>query len=107
MTVLVRRRTLLLALGLSPIGIGVAFGDDDDDDDDNRARRAVEEGRARPLSEILKMIGTRLGGEIVGLELKRKDGRYVYKLKVVTPAGRLREVSVDAATGAIVKDKDD
>jgi uncharacterized membrane protein YkoI len=104
------RRTLLLALALLPLGTKAVYGDDDDDDDDkdhNRASRAVQQGAARPLAEILNKVRTQIGGDIVGLKFKSKDGRYVYKLKVVTPTGQLREVSVDAATGEIVKDGDD
>ena len=81
--------------------------DDDDDSDHNRASRAVEQGRARPLAEILNKVQARLGGEMIGVEFKRKDGRLVYKLKVVTATGRLREVSVDAMTGEIMKNEDD
>ena len=107
---LVSRRTLLLALAASAAHAGLAYADDDDDDDDkdyNRASRAVQQGSARPLADILNQVRDRLGGEIVGLKFKSKDGRHLYKLKVVTPSGQLREVSVDAATGQIVKNEDD
>jgi uncharacterized membrane protein YkoI len=107
MTRAVTRRTLLLALALLPAGAGLAYGDSDDDDDRDQASRAVAEGRALPLAEILNRLGGQLGGEVIGLEFKRKDGRFVYKFKVATPTGKLREVSVDAMTGAIVKSKED
>lgn len=113
MKAVVTRRTLLLALALLPAGAGLAYGDNDDDQDDdddsdhNRASRAVEEGRAQPLAELLNKVQASLGGEVIGVELKRKDGRLVYKLKVVTPTGRLQEVSVDAMTGEIMKNEDD
>lgn len=106
----VTRRTLLRALALLPASAGLAYGDDDDDDDDNdhnRAIRAVGQGLALPLAEILHKVGSLLGGEMIGFKFKRKDGRFVYKFKVVTPAGQLREVSVDAVTGEIVKSKED
>ena len=103
----VTRRTLLLTLALLPASASLAYGDDDDDDDQNRASRALEQGRARPLAEILNSVRARLGGEVVGVKFKRKDGRQVYKLKLVTPNGRLREVSVDAMTGEIMKSEDD
>ena len=104
------RRTLLFALVLLSASVGVAYGDNDDDDDDNdhnRASRAVGQGLALPLAEILNMVRARLGGQIIGLKLKSKDGRLVYKFKVVTPAGQLREISVDAMTGDIVNSKED
>jgi uncharacterized membrane protein YkoI len=107
MTSATTRRSLLLALALLPAGAGLAYGDSDDDDDHNRASRAVAQGRALPLAEILNKVGGLLGGEVIGLEFKRKDGRLVYKFKVATPTGKLREVSVDAMTGEIVKSKED
>jgi uncharacterized membrane protein YkoI len=110
----VTRRTLLLTLALLVAGAGLAHGDSDtdhdtdsDDDDHDRASRAVAQGRARPLAEILNKVGGLLGGEVIGLEFKRKDGRLVYRFKVATPTGKLREVSVDAMTAEIVKSKED
>ena len=110
MNAVVTRRTLLLALALLPVSAGFAYADNDDDDDDsdhNRASSAVEQGRAQPLAELLHKIQARLGGEVIGLKLKRKNGHLVYKLKVVTPTGQLREVSVDAMTGEVMPNGDD
>ena len=107
MKLVATRRTLLLGLALLSAGAGLAHADDDDDDDHYRAGRAVGQGRARPLADILNLLRDQLGGEIVGIKFKSKDGRYIYKLKVVTPAGQLREISVDAATGEIVKSEED
>jgi|SRR4051812_1512222 len=105
----VSRRALLLGLVLVSADAGLAYGDDDDDDDDdhNRATRAVGQGRALPLTAILKNVQARLGGEVIGVEFKRMRGLLLYKLKLVTPAGRLSEISVDATTGDIVASKGD
>jgi len=73
------------------------------DDDSDRAYRALERGEVRPLAEILAAVEERLEGEIVGVEFEREDGRHVYEFEVITPAGRLLEVYVDAATGAILQ----
>ncbi len=91
-------------------GAGVAHSDqreDDDEDDHDRARRALKEGRVRPLAEILARVRDQLGGEVVGVELDRQDGRYVYEFKVITSAGRLREIYVDALTAELLKSEDD
>jgi uncharacterized membrane protein YkoI len=111
----VTRRSLLLALALLSASAGLARGDNDtdhdsdsdDNDDHDRASRAVAQGRALPLAAILNKVGGLLGGEVIGVEFKRKDGRLVYRFKVATPTGRLREVSVDAMTGEIVTSKED
>lgn len=103
------RRTLLLALALMPAGASHSFAGSDDDDDDKdhyQAGQAMAQGRVRPLSEILSAIHAETGGDVVGVKFKSKNGRYIYKLKVVS-GGRLRELSVDAATGQIVGEGDD
>lgn len=110
MTSTLSRRAVLLGLALLPARSGFARSDDREDDDQpdhERARRAVEEGQARPLSEILDRVRDQLGGEVVGVELDREKGRYVYEIRVITPAGRLREVQVDAMTAEVLKSEDD
>ncbi len=111
-----RRTTLLLALALTGAAGGLARADDSDDDhngrdrhgrDHERARRALEEGRARPLAEILEAVRGRLDGEVIGVEFDREDGRYVYEFKVVGSDGRLREVHIDALSAEILKVEDD
>lgn len=104
--------TIILALVLALLigGAGVAHSDDDDDDDDHDhelALRALEDGHARPLAEILELARGRLGGEVVGVEFKRENARYVYEFKIITGSGKLREVYVDAATAEVLKSEDD
>jgi uncharacterized membrane protein YkoI len=108
MKAVVTRRTLLLALALSSTGVGLAYGDNGDDSSDHdRASRAVAQGRAQPLAQLLNQVQARLGGQVIGVKLKQKNGRFVYKLRVVTPTGQLEEVSVDAMTGEIMQNGDD
>lgn len=107
-----RRTSLLLAFALIGAAGGLARADDDDGKDRHgrdheRARRALEEGRARPLAEILEAVRGRLDGEVIGVEFDREDGRYVYEFKVVGADGQLREVYVDALSAEILKVEDD
>jgi uncharacterized membrane protein YkoI len=104
------RRGLLLALALLLAGSRVAYSgdrDDHDDDDHDEARRALEEGRVRPLAEILARVTEQLGGEVIGVEFERDDGRYVYEVKLITPSGHLREIYVDAMTAEILNSEGD
>jgi uncharacterized membrane protein YkoI len=111
MTTLIGRRQFLLAVAALLAGGGAAYADDDnkgdddegDEDDHDRARRALEEGQARPLNEILVVVEDELGGRIVRVELERRHGRYIYEFRVITPAGELREVYVDAMSAEILK----
>lgn len=111
------RRAFLIALVAASSSVAAVADDDDDDGrrrdrrggrhDHDRARRALEEGRARPLADILTKVRPRLGGDVIGVELESENGRYVYELKVITPAGQLREIEVDALTAEILKDEED
>jgi uncharacterized membrane protein YkoI len=81
---------------------------EDDDDDHDRARAAVEQGKALPLSEILRRAKPALGGEILGIEfLRQPDGRWIYVFKIAAVGGELRVVRIDAATAAPIEDPDD
>lgn len=107
MTTAPHRRLVLLAIACVLATPSGGSADADRDGDHERARRALSQGHARPLAEILSIVRDRLGGEVVGMEFEREDGRYVYEFKIVTPAGRLREVHVDAATAEILGSEDD
>jgi len=91
-------RKVLLLIALSAL-VGPALADGDHD----RARAALREGRIRPLAEILAVVESRFGGRVIEVEFEREDGRYVYDLELVTEAGQLLEVNVDAATGEVLE----
>jgi uncharacterized membrane protein YkoI len=73
--------------------------------DHERARRALESGEIRPLSELLAEIEARYDGRVIETELERDDGRWIYEFSLLPPSGRLFELEVDAATGEVLKTK--
>jgi uncharacterized membrane protein YkoI len=73
----------------------------------DEARRAVQSGEIRSLSDILAAIHDRMPGEVVAVELKRDHGRLVYDLKTVDETGRRREFHVDAASATISTEEED
>jgi uncharacterized membrane protein YkoI len=79
---------------------------DDDASQRDEVRRAVERGTIRPLAEILTAIRDKLPGEVAGVEVERKDGRWLYEFRVVDGKGRLFEVYVDARTSTIERIKE-
>jgi uncharacterized membrane protein YkoI len=95
--------TLALVLGLWAGGTGPAVADRDHE----RARRALERGEVLPLDVILARIAGHVDGAVLEVELERDDGRFVYELEVMDRRGRLREIEVDAATGTILRDRED
>lgn len=76
---------------------------DDKDHDHDRARRAVEEGRVLPLTEILTRNQSAYSGQLLEAELEDEDGQLVYELKFLTPDGRRLKVECDATSGAVLK----
>ncbi|MBD8893547.1 PepSY domain-containing protein [Roseibium litorale] len=103
------RRTALYAcllLAVTMLGAGVQTANADDEDHE-RARHAVEADKVRPLAEILSKVRPSLPGRIIGTEFEEEHGRYVYEFKVISPSGRVREIYVDAASGAILSEEDD
>jgi uncharacterized membrane protein YkoI len=82
---------------------GVARGDTRDHD---AARRAVEAGEIRPLTEILNGIRGKLPGEVVGVKIEREHGRWFYEFRAIDGRGRLFEIYVDARSGEIERVKE-
>jgi uncharacterized membrane protein YkoI len=69
-------------------------------------RRAVETGEIRSLADILNAVRSKLPGDVAGVEVERKDGRWLYEFRVVDGQGRLFDVYVDARSGAIERIKE-
>jgi uncharacterized membrane protein YkoI len=72
----------------------------------DQARRAVETGEIRPLEDILTIVRGKLPGDIAGVEIEHRDGRWLYEFRVVDGEGRLFEVYVDARTGEVERIKE-
>ena len=92
--------TLAALLALAPVA-GNTHGDKDHD----RARRALMSGEVLSLRQVLDRIGREYPGEPVEIEFEEDDGRYVYEIKLLQPAGSVLKMKVDAATGKVIKVK--
>jgi uncharacterized membrane protein YkoI len=121
---MIDRRSLLWLFALLPAGLGPAISEDWDGygerfrrrrrhrhghrhlQDHEFARRALQEGRARPLADILAIAKDSIRGEVIGVELEQRAGAMVYELKVLRPNGELVEIYLDALTAAVLKDDD-
>ncbi len=67
----------------------------------DRLRQEVERGDARPLSEILSVVGEKVPGDVVKVEIEHDGDRWIYEFRVVDGKGRIFEVYVDARTATI------
>jgi uncharacterized membrane protein YkoI len=78
-----------------------------DDDDQELARRLVQDGRIRPLADIVAAVRPEVPGEILEVEFDTENGVYVYKLKILQADGKVEEVEVDAESGKVIKIEDE
>ena len=69
--------------------------------DHDVARAAVELGELRPLTEILSGIRGKLPGDIAGVEIEHKGGRWIYEFRLVNDKGQLFKAYVDGRSGEI------
>lgn len=96
----------MLAVATLVATVPPAVAGDHDEFRRNEMRRAVESGEIKSLTDILALVRGQLPGDIAGVEIERKKGRWLYELRVVDGNGRLFEVYVDARSGAIERVKE-
>jgi uncharacterized membrane protein YkoI len=94
-----RRALLMLPLLLLPAR-PVRAGDRRDHE---RARTALAAGEIRPLADLLAEVERRYLGRVIETELERDDGRWIYEIRILPPSGRVFELKLDAATGALLR----
>lgn len=93
---------LSVASAMLPVAVVQA-----DDDDHLEARALLQRGEILPLARILETVHERVPGDVIEVELERDDGVWEYEVKVLTAAGRVRKVELDARDGTVRKIKDD
>ena len=62
---------------------------------DSLVREAISEDAA------VALVREQTDGKVVRVDRRTEGGQLVYRVRVLTPDGRLREYRVDAATGAL------
>ena len=94
----------LLAAALSRPALMLADDHDNKGErDHDRARGAVERGDILPLETILAAIRPSIKGEIVGVDLEKEDGRWIYEFKVIDRRGRMLEIQADAKLATVLR----
>jgi uncharacterized membrane protein YkoI len=70
-------------------------------------REALRRGEVLPLVKILEIANQQVPGDVIEVELEDEKSALVYEIKILTSVGRVREVKIDARTGAVLKIEDD
>ena len=97
---------LLVVAALVAVTPRLADASDKDEVRRDEMLRAVETGEIRSLADILNAVRSKLPGEVAGVEVERKNGRWLYEFRVVDSKGRLFDVYVDARSGEIERIKE-
>ena len=95
-------RAIIAAASLFPAASAFA-----DKDDHIVARALLQRGEILPLANILETAQRRVPGDVIEVELEREDSGWEYKVKVLTPTGQVRKITLNARNGAVLKIKDD
>jgi len=98
------RRLALLGAAACALGAGAAAGADEPahDHDHDLARQALEQGKVLPLRAVLDRIEREHPGQALKVEFERDDGRFVYKIRLLQPDGRIARLKVDAVDGRVL-----
>jgi len=70
--------------------------------DHDRARQALNAGEILPLKTVLEKLNQDTPGQVMEVELERKNTRWVYEIKLLRPGGLLVKLKVDASSGTIL-----
>ena len=76
--------------------------------DQDEALALRQKGVILPLEHLLATAMARHpGARLLEAELEEDDDRYEYEVELLTVDGVVREIKLDAATGALLKDEED
>jgi uncharacterized membrane protein YkoI len=98
------RIALAAALLASLAASAPAWADDGHDHD--RARQALEAGEILPLKTILERVERDYPGQVLGVELDRKDTRWIYKIRVLRSGGTMLGLKLDGRDGTLLSTKE-
>ena len=103
------KKSLVVALVLTLLcsfADGAAARSRDRDRDQDMARQALQRGEVLPIARILELVAQYLPGDVIEVQLDENRGILAYEIRVLTRSGRVRELVLDARTGAFVRFRD-
>lgn len=70
-------------------------------------RAAMKRGELIPLPNAINIARKLVPGDVIKVDLELEQWGIKYEVKILTPGGRVREVELNARTGALIKIEDD
>ena len=104
-----KHHAIPLSLAIALAALALPTAGEAGQSDHERAREALRRGEVLPLTRILPIVQRRVPGDGIEIDVDDDDddGRIKYEVKVLTAAGRVLEVELDARTGTILKVEED
>lgn len=97
-----------IRLTLAAALLGLAFSTTADDVGPDKAVELVEQGKIKHFRDLNAIVmGLHPGARIVDTELEDHYGKIVYALELHDSNGRQWDVDLDAATGEVLKNRED
>ena len=97
------RRSRLAACVLCAAALAVPPAWASGKDDLDRARPAVQAGQVLPRPTVLERLQREVPGQVLEVELEQERERWIYEIKLLTPAGQLTKVKLDARTAEVLR----
>lgn len=73
-----------------------------DESDHELARQALQQGKVLPLRTVLDQVERQYQGQVLKVEFKHDDGRFIYEMRLLHPNGQLSKLKVDAVDGRVL-----
>ena len=113
MTLMRSMKTMIIGVLCTSLVLGITASVAGDDDrsrherEQDAIREALQRGEVLPLAKILAIAQQHVPGDVIEVELENERSSLIYEIKVLTKSGRVREIEIDARTGAVVNIEDD
>ena len=72
--------------------------------DYEHARQLRLQGRILPLELIVRRVEALYPGRVLEVEMEERGGQYVYEIEMLDAGGSVRNMKLDARTGALLQD---
>ena len=73
--------------------------------DHDAARKALKAGDILPLGTLLAQAETTYPGQVLEVELERKEGLWIYEIKILQVDGLVVKLNFDAKDGSLIRTK--
>ena len=98
-----RRIILLLALIGSALVLSVpAWSDEKGKEEDESKVADLAKTAKVTIQDAIKTASDKIAGTVVEAELERKHGKIIWEVEIMRADGKVTEVHIDAASGAVI-----